>query len=67
MSAPTIYTPEQIAELLGVSRKTVLRKCGAGEWPHRRVTAQTIVFTDGDLNELLASSKRGSLVSARQP
>ena len=27
----------------------------------------TIVFTDDDLNELLASSKRGSIASARQP
>jgi excisionase family DNA binding protein len=65
--SPQIYTPQQIAELLGVSRETVLRKCRDGSWPHRRLTAQTIIFTDTDLADLLEASKAGSLGGARQP
>jgi excisionase family DNA binding protein len=64
---PTIYSPQEIADLLGVSRETVLRKCRAGEWPHRRLTVQTIVFTADDLDALLEASKAGSLAGARQP
>jgi excisionase family DNA binding protein len=64
---PIIYSPQQIAELLGVSRETVLRKCREGKWPHRRLTAQTIVFTDEDLNTLLDASREGNLARARQP
>lgn len=65
--SPTIYTPQAIADMLGVSRETVLRKCREGSWPHRRLTAQTIVFTGDDVDELLDASKRGTLASARQP
>jgi hypothetical protein len=57
--------PQDIADVLLVSRETVLRKCRAGEWPHRRLTAQTIVFTDGDLAAIL--DRAGSLGGARQP
>lgn len=64
---PTIYSPQQIADLLGVSRETALRKCREGKWPHRRVTAQTIVFTDDDLATILEDSRAGSLSGARQP
>lgn len=67
MSAPTIYSPQQIADLLGLSRETVLRKCREEKWPHRRLTAQTIVFTDDDLAALLEDSRAGSLGGARQP
>lgn len=67
MSAPTIYTPQEIADLLGVSRETVLRKCREGKWPHRRLTAQTIIFTDEDLASLLEASREGTLGGARQP
>ena len=67
MSAPTIYSPQEIADLLGVSRETVLRKCREGKWPHRRLTPQTIVFTDDDLAALLDACRAGSLGGARQP
>jgi predicted site-specific integrase-resolvase len=64
---PTVYSPQQIADLLTVSRETVLRKCREGKWPHRRVTAQTIIFTDEDLATLLDRCQAGSLNGARQP
>jgi predicted DNA-binding transcriptional regulator AlpA len=64
---PTIYSPQDVADLLGVSRATVLRKCREGKWPHRRLTPQTIVFTDSDLEALLDASRAGSLGAARQP
>ncbi len=64
---PTIHTPQTVADLLGVSRETVLRKCREGKWPHRRLTPQTIVFTDDDLAALLDDSRAGSLGGARQP
>ena len=64
---PTIYSPQQIAELLGVSRETVLRKCREGAWPHRRLSAQTIIFTADDLDALLEACRAGSLSGARQP
>jgi excisionase family DNA binding protein len=67
MSAPTIYSPQEIADLLKVSRETVLRKCREGKWPHRRLTSQTIVLTDEDLASLLESCRGGSLNGARQP
>jgi predicted site-specific integrase-resolvase len=67
MSAPTIYSPQAVADLLGISRETVLRKCRDGAWPHRRLTAQTIVFTDDDLAAILDLSRAGSLNGARQP
>jgi predicted site-specific integrase-resolvase len=67
MNAPTIYTPQQIADLLPVSRETVLRKCRKGEWPHRRLTPQTIIFTDDDLAAILEMSRAGSVGGARQP
>lgn len=64
---PTIYSPQDIADLLGVSRETVLRRCREGKWPHRRLTAQTIVFTGDDLAALLEGCRAGRLTSARQP
>jgi excisionase family DNA binding protein len=67
VNAPTIYSPQQIADLLGVSRETVLRRCREGKWPHRRVTPQTILFTDEDLASLLEACRAGRLGSARQP
>jgi hypothetical protein len=67
VSAPNLHTPQQVADLFGLNRETVLRKCRAGEWPHRRLGPKTIVFTDDDLGELLDASKRGSLAGARQP
>jgi excisionase family DNA binding protein len=67
VSAPTIYSPQEIADLLGVSRETVLRKCREGKWPHRRLTPQTIVFTDDDLAAILELSRACSLSGARQP
>ena len=67
MNTPTIYSPQEIADLLGVSRETVLRKCRMGEWPHRRLTPQTIIFTDEDLASLLEACRAGSLGGARQP
>jgi excisionase family DNA binding protein len=67
VSAPTIYSPQEVADLLTVSRETVLRKCREGKWPHRRPTAQTIVFTDEDLATILDMSRAGSLTGARQP
>lgn len=67
MSPPPIYSPQDIAELLGISRETVLRKCREGKWPYRRPTAQTIVFTEDDLVALLEGCRAGSLSGARQP
>lgn len=67
MTAPTIYSPQEIADLFDVSRETVLRKCREGKWPHRRLTSQTIVFTDDDLAALLEQCRAGSLGGARQP
>jgi hypothetical protein len=67
VSPPTIYSPQEIADLLVVSRETVLRKCRAGEWPHRRLTKQTIIFTADDLNAILEACRAGSLSGARQP
>ena len=67
VSAPTIYSPQEIADLLGVSRETVLRKCREGKWPHLRLTRQTIVFTHEDLAALLEASRAGTLGGARQP
>jgi predicted site-specific integrase-resolvase len=64
---PTIYKPQAVADLLGVSRETVLRRCREGKWPHRRLTAQTIVFTEDDLAALLEDARAGSLSGARQP
>jgi predicted site-specific integrase-resolvase len=64
---PTIYEPQALAELLTVSRETVLRKCREGKWPHRRVTKQTIIFTDEDVAAILELSRAGSLGGARQP
>jgi hypothetical protein len=64
---PQVYSPQDVADLLGVSRATVLRKCREGKWPHRRPTAQTIVFTDDDLAGLLEGSRAGSVGDARQP
>lgn len=64
---PTIYSPQQIADLVGVSRATVLRNCREGKWPHRRLTPQTIVFTDDDLTALLEACRAGRLNGARQP
>lgn len=59
MSAPTIYSPQDVADLFGVSRATVLRKCREGKWPHRRLTTQTIVFTDRDVAQILDGSRSG--------
>jgi predicted site-specific integrase-resolvase len=67
VNTPTIYSPQQIADLLGVSRETVLRRCREGKWTHRRLTSQTIVFTDEDLASLLEDCRAGSLGRARQP
>jgi hypothetical protein len=67
MNTPTMYSPQDVADLFGVSRETVLRRCREGKWPHRRPTAQTIVFTEEDLAEIIEASKAGSLSSARQP
>lgn len=64
---PTIYFPEDIADLFGMHRETVLRKCRSGEWPHRRLSPQTIVFTDDDLAALLEESRAGRVGGARQP
>jgi hypothetical protein len=66
-SMPTIHSPQELADLFGVSRETVLRKCREEEWPHRRLTTQTIVFTDSDLAAILDASQAGSLGGARQP
>jgi excisionase family DNA binding protein len=66
-SKPTIYSPQDVADLLGISRATVLRKCREGTWPHRRLTAQTIIFTADDLDALLEASRAGRLGAARQP
>jgi len=66
VSGPTIYRPQDIADLFGVSRETVLRKCREGKWPHRRLTKQTIIFTEEDLAALLESCREGSLDAARQ-
>lgn len=62
-----VHTPQQVANLFGISRETVLRECRKGRWPHRRVTAQTILFTDDDLDAILAAYPAGSVAGARQP
>ena len=67
MNPPTIYSPQDVADLLTVSRETLLRKCRRGEWPHRRLTPQTIVFTDEDVAAILEMSRAGSLGGARRP
>lgn len=61
-------TPQELADEFQMSREAVLRKCRSGEWPHRRLSAQTILFTAEDVAAILDISLRGGrLSSARQP
>lgn len=59
MKAPNLRSPQDVANLFGISRATVLRKCREEDWPHRRLTAQTIVFTEEDVAQILAESRAG--------
>jgi hypothetical protein len=54
-----VHSPQDIADMFGISRATVLRKCREGKWPHRRPTPQTIVFTDEDIAVILDDSRSG--------
>lgn len=46
-----IFTSQQLAELTGISHRSILRQCRKGQIPHHRVS-KTIWFTSADLNAI---------------
>lgn len=54
----SVLTPQQIADRLGISERSVREKAYAGIWPHRRLDKRTLRFSEADYDEILASSHR---------
>ena len=46
MSKPVIMTADEVAELLGVNRKTIYEAAARGEIPHRRL-GRRLIFERG--------------------
>ena len=59
MSGPLLTTP-QVAELLGVSPATVLRRWRAGELPGFRLASNCVCFDGDEIDAWLAARRRGS-------
>lgn len=53
MTASTVdYTPEQLAELLGISVDTVYRNIRNNTWPHQRYSARQRRFTREQIQQI---------------
>lgn len=53
-----LLTPEQLAERLGVSLRTVREMYYTGTWPHLRLNKRTVRFTEDHYEQILALSER---------
>lgn len=51
-----VFTIEEAAELLRISRPTLYRMVKAGEVPHRKIGKRAVTFTVADLNKILADA-----------
>lgn len=61
-------TPEQVANRLGVSVRSVREKVYRGTWPHLRIDGRTIRFSEEQLQGIVESAARsGNSVSTRRP
>lgn len=52
MSTTTFRTPEQVADLFQVPRDFVLASVRDRGWPHLRLSARTIRFTEDDVRAI---------------
>ena len=54
----TIYTPAEAATLLGISRRTVWRKCREGQLPHLRYSKRCIRIRTSDIERFKRAAQR---------
>jgi hypothetical protein len=60
-----LLKPEEVAERLGISVRSLRQKCSLG-WPHRRLDSRTIRFTHGDVEEIIELSARRPVAAAKK-
>lgn len=53
MEQPKLYTPEEMAAILRVTKETIYDRIRSGAMPKRRI-GRRYYFTQDDLDELLA-------------
>jgi excisionase family DNA binding protein len=53
-----LWTPEQLAERLGVSLRTVREMYYTNTWPHLRINKRTVRFTEEHFEQIIAMSER---------
>lgn len=53
-----LFTPEELAERLGVSLRMVREMYYTGTWPHLRLNKRTVRFTESHYEQIIAMSER---------
>jgi excisionase family DNA binding protein len=51
-----VFTLEEAADRLRISRATLYRLVKAGEVPHRKISKRAVSFTESDIAKILAAA-----------
>ncbi|WP_396277875.1 helix-turn-helix domain-containing protein [Glutamicibacter creatinolyticus] len=57
---PEFYTPQEVAEMLKVSRQSVLSKIRSGDWECLRISERTYRFSQEQLDRIIAPPQKPS-------
>jgi len=63
----TVYTVDELAELLGASTRTIRRRVGDELWPHIRTESGRILFTAEHVRLIVASFNQPHDYPAHEP
>lgn len=61
-----LLTTRQVADFLGVSPETVLRRWRTGELPGYRLASNVLRFRESEIEEWLEGTRQRPLVSVRE-
>lgn len=62
----TTHKPEEVAAMLQIERRAVLRRAGSGEFPHLRIGKQ-VRFTDQHIAAIIAAHEVATAAEPSNP
>lgn len=61
-----LFTPEELAERLGVTLRMVREMYYTNAWPHLRLNKRTVRFTESHYEQIIAMSERRPATEIRK-
>jgi hypothetical protein len=66
VECPHTHSPEEAAELIGVSHWTLRKRAGKRQWPCTKLAGR-LSFTDAQIAQIIAAGDRQPVIKRRTP